>query len=110
MLLSTFWAYPTLAKTTIGFTLFQLIYGIECVLLIECEVPSLKLVLEILPNTSNEEEHLIYLAYLDEHHRDVFLANETNKKHVKAYNDQSVRHQTFLEGNLVLVYDQYHDK
>jgi hypothetical protein len=37
---------------------------------IECEIPSLKLVVELLPNTSAEEEHLLYLMQLDETHRD----------------------------------------
>jgi hypothetical protein len=50
------WAYQTSAKTTTGFTPFQLVYGLEVVLPIECEIPSLKLVVELLPDTSVEEE------------------------------------------------------
>lgn len=33
----------------------------EVVLLIECEIPLLKLVVELLPNMNAEEERLIYL-------------------------------------------------
>ena len=51
-------AYSTSVKTTTGFTLFQLVYGLEAVLPIECELPSLKLAVELLPNTSTEEEFL----------------------------------------------------
>ena len=40
-LFSTLWAYQTSVKTTTGFTPFQLVYGLEVVLLIECEIPSL---------------------------------------------------------------------
>jgi hypothetical protein len=37
-------------KSSTGFTPFQLVYGIEVVLPIECEIPSLKLVVEICRN------------------------------------------------------------
>ena len=52
MLFSALWAYRTLAKTSIGFTPFQLVYGLEAVLPIECEIPSLQLAIELLPDTS----------------------------------------------------------
>ena len=67
-------------KSATGFTPFQLVYGIEVVLPIECEIPSLKLVVEILPNTSVEEERLLYPMQLDETHRDATLVIETQKK------------------------------
>jgi hypothetical protein len=38
----------------------------EAILPIECEIPSLKLAVELLPNTSTEEERLLYLMRLDE--------------------------------------------
>ena len=53
-------------KDATGFTPFQLIYGLEATLPIECEIPSLKLAVELLLNTSPEEEHLIYLKRLEE--------------------------------------------
>jgi hypothetical protein len=59
------------------------VYGLEVVLPIECEIPSLKLAIELLPNTSIEEQHLLHLTQLDETHHDVSLANKTHKKHVK---------------------------
>jgi hypothetical protein len=65
-------------KTATGFTLFQLVYGIEAVLPIECEIPSLKLKVELLPHTSTEEERFLYLSKLDETRRDVTLVNETH--------------------------------
>ena len=49
------WAYRTSVKTKIGFTAFQLVYGIESLLPIECEIPSMKLSIEILPNSSELE-------------------------------------------------------
>jgi ABC-type microcin C transport system permease subunit YejE len=50
------WAYRTSVKTTTGLTPFQLVYGLEAVLPIECEIPSLKLTVELLPHTDVEEE------------------------------------------------------
>jgi hypothetical protein len=77
MLFSTLWAYRTSVKSAMGFTPFQLVYGIEAIFLIECEIPSLKLVIELIPNTSAEEEHIFYLMQLDETLHDATLVIET---------------------------------
>ena len=82
-LFSALWAYQTSAKTAMGFTPFQLVYGLEAVLPIECEIPSLRLTIELLPHTIDEEQCLLYLSHLDEIRRDVVLANESHKKHIK---------------------------
>jgi hypothetical protein len=62
MLFSALWAYRTSMKLATGFTPFQLVYGLEYVLSIECEIPSLKIVVQLLPNTSAKEECLLYLT------------------------------------------------
>jgi hypothetical protein len=49
------WAYRTLVKTATRFSPFQLVYGIEVVLPIECKIPLLKHKVEIFPHTSIEE-------------------------------------------------------
>jgi len=43
-----------------------LVYGLEATLSIECEISLLKLDIELLPDTSPEEEWLLYLKSLDE--------------------------------------------
>eukprot|EP00253_Pinus_taeda_P011560 PITA_11560 len=43
MLFSVLWVYRTSVKTSIGFTPFQLVYGLEAVLPIECEILSLRM-------------------------------------------------------------------
>ena len=63
-LFSPLWAYITSVRTTNGFTPFQLVYGLEVVIPIECEISSLNLIVEILPNTYTEEEHFLYLTKL----------------------------------------------
>ena len=55
-LLFALWAYRTTVKTSISFTPFQLVYGLEATLPIECEIPSLKLAIKLLPNTTIDEE------------------------------------------------------
>jgi hypothetical protein len=76
MLFSALWAYRTFVKSATRFTPFQLVYGVEAILPIECKIPSLKLSVELLPNTSAEEERLLYLMRLDETRRDATLVIE----------------------------------
>jgi hypothetical protein len=96
MLFLTLWTYQTSVKYSSRFTPFQLVYGIEAILSIECEIPSLKLAVKILPNTAVEEECLLYLTKLDETRRDVALVIETQKKHVKTQYNKHVKPHGFL--------------
>ena len=97
-------------KDATGFTPFQLVYDLEATLLIECEIPSLKLAIKLLPNTTLVEERLIYLEWLDETHRLASLAIKAQKKRVKTHMDHTVHPCSFVEGDLVLLYDQANDK
>ena len=64
---------------------------------VECEIPSLKLAIDLLPDTSPLEEHLVHLKQLDEQRRDALVALEFNKRHVKVQYDKSVRPRRFSE-------------
>ena len=110
MLFSTLWAYRTTVKSSTGFTPFQLVYGLEVVLPIEYEIPSLRMAIKLLPATSEEERCFLYLAQLDESRRDAALAIEAHVKRIKAQYDQNVTPRNFSEGDLVLLYDQANDK
>jgi hypothetical protein len=103
MLFSALWAYRTSVKSSKGFTPFQLVYGLEVVLPIECEIPSLKLAIQLLPNTSAEEERLLYLTQLDETRCDATLVIKTQKKRIKSQYDKHVKPRMFSEGDLVLL-------
>jgi hypothetical protein len=61
MLYSALWAYRTSIKYATGFSPFQLVYGLEAVFPIECQIPSLKLAVHLLPDTSPLEERLVHL-------------------------------------------------
>ena len=56
MLFSSLWVYRTSTKTATGFTPFRLVHGVESVLPIECQIPSLRLTVELLLDTSPLEE------------------------------------------------------
>jgi hypothetical protein len=49
-----FGVYQTSVKTTIGFTPFHLMHGLEAILPIEFSIPSFQLVVELLPNATFE--------------------------------------------------------
>lgn len=110
ILYSALWTYRTLVRNTTGFTPFQLVYGLEVVLPIQCEISSLKLAINLLPDTSEEEARFLELIHLDETYRDATLANEAHKKCIKAQYDKNVKPRVFSEGDLVLLYDQEFDK
>ena len=81
----------------------------ESIFPIECEIPSLKLAVELLPETSSLEECLLHLEHLNEQCRDAATINEAHKKRVKTQYDKVVCPWVFSEGDLVLVYDQDKD-
>ena len=110
MLISTLWAYRTSTKGATCFTPFQLVYGLEATFLIEYEIPSLKLVVELLPEMLPQEKRLLYLEQLDETHRLATLVIKAQKKWVKSHFNQSVSPRAFSEGDFVLLYDQDNDK
>lgn len=83
MLYPPLWDYRANVKTTTGFSPFQLVHGIKAVIPIECEIPSLKLVVQLLPKTSVLEECLLHLEHLYEQRHDALTANEVHKKQVK---------------------------
>jgi hypothetical protein len=109
MLFSALWDYQKSVKSATGFIPFLLVYGLEAILPIECEIPSLKLVVELLPNTYADEERLLYLMRLDKTQRDATLVIEAQKKRVKAQYEKHVKPHVFSEGDLVLLYEQDQD-
>jgi hypothetical protein len=90
MLYSVLWAYRMYAKNATSFSPFQIIYGLEAVLPIECPIPSLKFAVQLLPDTSPLEERLVYLEQLNKQRHEVALANEAHKHKFKCQYDRSV--------------------
>ena len=98
MLYPMLWDYRTNVKTTMRFSPFQLIHGVEVVTPVECEIPSLKIVIHVLPDMTELEEHLIHLEHLDELCRDALTANEAHKNRVKNQYEKSIKPRIFSEG------------
>jgi hypothetical protein len=109
MLFSVLWAYRMAVKTATGFTPFHLVHGVEATLPIECEIPTLRTAIELLPDTAPMEQRLLNLESLDEDRRSSLQNNEAAKKRSKATFDRHVNLRSFCEGNLVLAYDIAHD-
>jgi len=110
MLFPALWAYRTSTKTATGFTPFHLVHGVESVLPIECQIPALHIAVELLPDTSPLEQRLLSLEQADEDRRATLQNIEAAKTRSKAHYDKHVHPRTFHEGDLVLAYDQAHDK
>jgi hypothetical protein len=96
-------------KTTTIFTPFHLIHGVEDTLPIECEIPTLHTVIELLPDTAPMEQFLLNLESLDEDRRSSLQNNEASKKWSKVTFDRHVNLRLFNEGDLFLDYDIAHD-
>ena len=106
MLYPTLWDYSTTVNIATDFSPSQLIHGVESIFPVECEIPSLKLAIELLPDTSPLEERLVHLEQLDEQRRDALVTLEVNKHHIKVQYDNSVCPRRFNEGDLVILWDQ----
>ena len=78
----------------------------DSLLSVECEIPYLKLAIELLPDTSTLEERLVHLEQLDEQRRDDLVALEVNKHCIKVQYDKSVHLRKSSEGDFVLSWDQ----
>ena len=106
MLYPALWAYRTNVKSTTGFSPLQLVHRVEAVTPIECEIPSLRIAINVLPDTTKLEERRLHLEHLDEQHRYALTANQAHKNRVKSQYDKSVKPRIFSEGELVLLWDQ----
>lgn len=84
------WAYRTLVRNATGFTPFQLVYGLEAILPIQCEILSLKLTIDLLLDTSDDEARLFNLVHLDETRREAQLVKKAHKKRIKTQYDKNV--------------------
>eukprot|EP00253_Pinus_taeda_P005654 PITA_05654 len=68
------------------------------------------LAIDLLLETTEEEARFLELIQLDETRHDAASGNEAHKKCVKVQFDKNVKPRVFLEGDLVLLYDQDSDK
>ena len=105
MLFSALWAYCMAVKTSIGFTPFHLVDGVEDVIPIEFEIPNLHTAIELLDDTQPLEQRLVQLELVDENRCQSLQHNEAHNKSVKASFDRPITPRSFTEGELFLCYD-----
>ena len=53
---------------------------------------------------------MLYVSHLDENRHDTAMATESHQRCVKTKYDHPIHPRTFSPGDLVLLYDQDHDK
>lgn len=102
MVFSALWEYRTVVKSSAGFTPFQLVYRVEVVLPIECEIPNIHISIELLTDTQPLEQRLVQLDLIDEIWQESLQKNEAHKKRVKASFDYNITPRSFFEGEVVL--------
>ncbi|KAK5784640.1 hypothetical protein PVK06_039166 [Gossypium arboreum] len=96
-------AYRTSVRTSTGATPFLLVYGIEAVLPIEVEIPSLRVLSEIKLNEA-EWIHSRYdqLNLIEENRLKAIRHGQMYQKRMMRAYDKKVRPRKFHEGDLVL--------
>ena len=95
--------YHTTARTSTGATPFSLVYGMEVVLLIEVQIPSLRIIKD---TWLNEDEwvqtRLDQLNLIDEKRLTAICHGQMyQKRMIKAFN-KKVRRQVYQVGDLVI--------
>ena len=90
MLYPMIWAYRMNFKTSTEFLPFHIVHGAEALIVVECEIPSLKFAIHVLPYTYEIEECLLHLEHLDEHHSNALTKNKADKQRVKNQYDKAI--------------------
>ena len=103
MLYPALWNYRTNVKTATGFSPSQLVHEVEAVTPVEYEIPSLKIAIHVLPDTTELEECYLHLEHLDEKCRDALTTNKTHKNWVKNQYDKVVNPRILFEGELLFL-------
>jgi hypothetical protein len=109
MLFSTLWAYHIVVKTTTNFTPFDLVHGVEVVLPIECEIPTLCTAIDLFSDTTSMEQRFLNIKSLDKDWCSSLQNNKAAKKCSKGVFDHQVYLWSLKEGDLVLAHNITHD-
>ncbi|XP_024017454.1 uncharacterized protein LOC112090422 [Morus notabilis] len=94
------WAYRMMSRTTTGETPFSMAYGVEAVLPIEIETPTLRTVVQ--NNDDNTEGMNGELDLLEEKRLDSQLRLAAYQQRAARYYNKKVRQRRFVPGDLVL--------
>ena len=95
--------YRTSVRTSTGATPFSLVYGMEVVLPIEVEIPSLRVIMETkLSEAEWVQNRFDQLNLIEEKRMTALCHGQLYQKRMKKAFDKKVKPREFREGNLVL--------
>ncbi|XP_070017159.1 uncharacterized protein [Nicotiana sylvestris] len=100
LLLGVLWAYHTTTKTSMGETLFSLVYGAEALIPVEIGEPSTRYMQA--PEESNEEKMHINLDLLEGKREDALIRMAAQKQVMERYYNQKARLRYFKICDFVL--------
>jgi hypothetical protein len=80
ILFSSLWEYRTTVKISTGFMPLHLVHGVEVILPIKCEIPTLSTTIDLLPDTTLIEKRFLSLESVDEDRQSSLQNNEAAKK------------------------------
>jgi len=95
--------YRTTVRSSTGATPFSLVYGMEAVLPLEVEIPSLRVIMEAkLSEAKWCQSRYDQLNLIEERRLDALARGQLYQTRMKAAFDKKVRPREFKEGELVL--------
>ncbi|XP_055835076.1 uncharacterized protein LOC129903550 [Solanum dulcamara] len=95
--------YRTTVRTSIGATPYLLVYGTEAVILVEVEIPSLRIIQEAkLSNADWVRNRIEHLTLIDEKRMTVVCHGQLYQQRMTRAFNKRVRPRTFEVGQLVL--------
>jgi hypothetical protein len=97
-------------KTSIGKTLFELVYGLEAKLPVNLQIPILRFAQQYTTEGEAIQGRINQLVELDESRRVALSQMERNEKKVKNTFHHKAKERDFTEGDLVLLRDKRREK
>jgi len=109
ILIYTIWSYRTTTKSSTGHTPFKLLYGQEVIILVDLEINSLRLALQVEElNSSNISQRIDALLALEEQIKHALENLRKRKQTIKKYFDKNSISAIFKVNDKVLLWDVSH--
>ena len=105
-LLDSLWAYRTAYKTILGMSLYCLVYGKACHLLVEIEYKAWWVVKKLNLDMGRAGlKRVLDINELEELRNDAYFNSKIEKDNLKKWHDQIIAHKHYKQGDQVLLYD-----